>query len=271
MILDTSPAPLVVVVDNHELLAESVAEVLGAEGYRASTCGPGTLRPEDLLDRLLALVGAAPAGAVVLVDLNLRRDLDGVDLVGPLARGGARVGLLTGVPDRLRLARAVRAGALAIITKTSSSQVLIEVVRRLVDGRPALDPRYRQELLDELERDEARRRPMVALLGSLTPKEQVVLRYLCDGLLAVDIARREVVSLATVRSQIHAILMKLGVHSQHEAVHLARTAAWPGPEAGLAPAGSAVPQGETAGLAVWAASIQVSPGVPAVGWPSAKR
>ena len=44
---------------------------------------------------------------------------------------------------------------------------------------------------------------------------------------AETIAEQVVVSLTTVRSQIRAILLKLGVNSQLAAVALAREAGWP--------------------------------------------
>jgi two-component system nitrate/nitrite response regulator NarL len=66
-------------------------------------------------------------------------------------------------------------------------------------------------------------------LDWLTPRERVVLRHLCDGLSAGDIARVEIVSLATVRSQISSILWKLGVDSQLAAVAHVSRECWPCP------------------------------------------
>jgi len=59
------------------------------------------------------------------------------------------------------------------------------------------------------------------LLASLTPAERAVLASLCEGKSAAVIAKEFVVSLATIRSHIRAILMKLGVNSQLAAVALA--------------------------------------------------
>ena len=55
-------------------------------------------------------------------------------------------------------------------------------------------------------------------LSRLTPAERVVLDGLCQGKSATSLAGELVVSLATVRSHIRAILMKLGVNSQLAAV-----------------------------------------------------
>jgi DNA-binding NarL/FixJ family response regulator len=53
-----------------------------------------------------------------------------------------------------------------------------------------------------------------------------VLAGLLAGEPAEAIAHRSYVSLATVRSQIRAILLKLGVNSQLAAVAMAREAGW---------------------------------------------
>ena len=58
-----------------------------------------------------------------------------------------------------------------------------------------------------------------------------------DGKAASEIAADAFVSLATVRTQIRAVLLKLGVHSQLAAVACAHRANWhsrdPGPEVSL--------------------------------------
>ena len=58
-------------------------------------------------------------------------------------------------------------------------------------------------------------------LDSLSAREETVLRHMQAGLTAVEIARTDYVTLATARSQIRSILMKLGVNSQLAAVAMA--------------------------------------------------
>jgi len=61
-------------------------------------------------------------------------------------------------------------------------------------------------------------------LVELTNREQEVLAAMVSGLGPAEMAERWVVSIATVRSQIHSVYRKLGVHSRQEAVTQAR--AW---------------------------------------------
>ena len=62
--------------------------------------------------------------------------------------------------------------------------------------------------------------------ADLTERERFVLAELMEGHCAEEIAQAAFVSISTVRSQIKAILQKLGVSSQLAAVALARRADW---------------------------------------------
>jgi len=64
-------------------------------------------------------------------------------------------------------------------------------------------------------------------MALLTPRERVVLVHLMDGLTAEQICQTEYVGLATVRTQIQSILMKLGVKNQGAAVAAAYARVWP--------------------------------------------
>ena len=102
----------------------------------------------------------------------------------------------------------------------------MEAVRGAAEGRPILRDDERHALLAEAR---SRRRVDEERLGpfrSLSAREQAVLARLLAGDSAETIAHRSYVSLATVRSQIRAILLKLGVNSQLAAVALAREAGW---------------------------------------------
>lgn len=62
--------------------------------------------------------------------------------------------------------------------------------------------------------------------ATLTRREREVLGGLVAGLRPADIARRDFVSVVTVRNQVQAVLTKLNVHSQLEAVAAVRWSGW---------------------------------------------
>jgi DNA-binding NarL/FixJ family response regulator len=75
-------------------------------------------------------------------------------------------------------------------------------------------------------RVEERSQERIELFFTLTEREQNVLAELIEGHRAEDIAKAAFVSISTVRTQIKAILQKLGVSSQLAAVAMARRADW---------------------------------------------
>lgn len=84
----------------------------------------------------------------------------------------------------------------------------------------------RQDMLGDLRRARVTRRRELAPFEALSEREAHVLSRVMEGLSAADIAKRSFVSEATVRTQIRAILGKLGVRSQLAAVAEARRVGW---------------------------------------------
>jgi DNA-binding NarL/FixJ family response regulator len=222
----------ILIVDDHRLFAESLRLALRASGFEAAS-----------VDRPTAESVAAAVEAVrpdvVLLDLDLG-SLSGNDLVPAAVALGARVVISTGVQDRLRLAACVEAGVHAIVYKVEPLPKLVDWISRAAQGEQLLPNGVREQLLAEQRVSraaEARRRQ---LFEQLTPREGEVLAALASGRKVAEIARDSYVSVATVRAQVNAILRKLGVNSQLEAVALAHAHHWWPGETCQAPVVSAV-------------------------------
>lgn len=217
----TPPADRILIVDDHELLATALALALRQLGEEVETvAGPST-------DAVVAAVRRL-APVLVLLDLDLGPSLDsGLDLIRPLAAAGGRVVIMTGVTDRARLGECIEAGALGVICKTVRFSDLLDGIRRAAAGDDLLSAHQRQILLAELQASRQAERRRLAPFATLSPREQSVLAGLVAGESAEMIAGSSYVSLATVRTQIHSILVKLGVTSQLAAVARARSASWP--------------------------------------------
>ncbi|MBC3763135.1 LuxR C-terminal-related transcriptional regulator [Quadrisphaera oryzae] len=213
----------VVLVDDHQLLSQALAAALRAAGLAAQVLPPP--RP-DLHGGLVAELSQDPP-SVVVVDLHLGAgDPTGGDrLVGELAPV-APVLVLTAEEDPARWGRCLRSGAWAVVSKQRPLADVVAAVEAVAAGEEVLRARERTALLlaaDRAEREEAER---LAPFRSLTPREQAVLDALVDGVAAADIADGASVSEATVRTQIRAVLTKLGVRSQLAAAAAARRAGW---------------------------------------------
>ena len=211
------------IVEDHELLSGTLVLALRQRGLQVeAVTGP---------DAAVVVARAAQlAPVLVLLDLDLGPALgDGVDLVRPLVDAGARVVIMSGDTNRARLGACVEAGASGVVSKASKFDDLVEAVEHSAQGGQLLREDERQSLLAELRASRRATQQRLAPFATLSPREQAVLARLMAGESAETIAERSYVSLATVRSQIRAVLQKLNVNSQLAAVALAREAGWTPP------------------------------------------
>lgn len=214
----------VLIVEDHGLLAESLLYALRAEGLEAETVVPTTA--EQILK---TAVDVQPT--IVLLDLELGGEIgDSVPLIAPLNETGTQVVMVTGVTERARLGQCLEAGAIGVINKASPFDVLVESVREVAELGNLISANQRDELLSELRRQRTFDRERLAPFERLTAREQQVLAGLMEGKAAEVIANESFVSLATVRSQIRSVLLKLDVNSQLAAVALARQNGWTPPQ-----------------------------------------
>jgi DNA-binding NarL/FixJ family response regulator len=211
--------PRLLLVDDHQLLAETLRVSLAQAGFSVSVA------PCVSLDSVLA-EAAAVRPVLVVLDLDLQGAGYGYDLIGPLRELGAQVLVLTGTVDRIELARCLEAGALGIASKADGFAHVLDQIGRAANGEMVTAVTERAQLLTDLgthRREENRR---LAPFETLSARERDVLRQIVDGKQAAAIAEASFVSLATVRTQIRSILMKLEVTSQVAAVALARQGGW---------------------------------------------
>jgi DNA-binding NarL/FixJ family response regulator len=215
-----APGCRVLVVDDHALVAAGLVAALAGAGMSAAACEPTSARA--VLDTAAAL----PAD-VVLLDMMLDGcGVSSLDLIAPLRGLGAVVVAFTGTRDRVVLGAAVEAGVAGILHKSEPFEALVEGVRRAAAAETLLSDQRRYELADDVRRYRRERDTALAPFASLTKREAAVLVRMMAGESAEGIAAASFVSVATVRTQIRAVLTKLGVNSQLSAVAAAHRAGW---------------------------------------------
>jgi NarL family two-component system response regulator LiaR len=152
---------------------------------------------------------------VVLMDMAMP-GMDGIETTyALLARlPQVRVLALSSFHDPELVQRAMQAGAIGYLVKGVSADRLAQAIREAYAGRPALAPEAVQALVH---------RPASSSgLGSdLTERELEVLALLAAGLSNVEIGRRLMVSVSTVKYHLRGIYSKLGAANRAEAVALA--------------------------------------------------
>jgi DNA-binding NarL/FixJ family response regulator len=210
------------IVDDHPLVAIGLQLALRSRGWEVQVADGPTV------DAVLEQAGEFEPECVLL-DLHLGVLGNGRDLIGPLRATSRAVVMLTGETDRLLLAACLEAGAAGWIGKDTFLDDVIAQVEDALAGRPLVGCARRQELLDDLRVHRAGLERSRSPFEQLTRREQRVLGALVDGLSSEEIAEAHFVAVTTVRSQVQAILRKLGVRSQLAAVATANRAGWTPP------------------------------------------
>jgi DNA-binding NarL/FixJ family response regulator len=113
---------------------------------------------------------------------------------------------------------ALRAGASGFLLKDTPPTRLAEAIRTVGRGDTLLAPQITRRLV---ERFAAARPEAPQALGELTERELEVLRLIARGLSNAEIADELVISLATAKTHVGRILMKLGLRDRVQAVVVA--------------------------------------------------
>lgn len=213
--------PTVLVVDEHHLFAQSLAFALRLQGVRS-------LWPHHKPLSAVHLAEQIRRDEVGVVVLGLPDEDDGICIpVIEACRGAnARVLIVTGSHDHELEASALLAGAEVAFDKARPFDDLAADLFQMIVGNAAhaqLQPRdWAARVTEEAHGSAPRRRA----LESLSTREREVLRCLMDGKTVDEIAGGAALSVATVRSHVHAILTKLGVNCQLAAVAAGHRGGW---------------------------------------------
>jgi len=206
----TSSRPIrVLIVDDHDVLASSLAMVLEAEGDITAVGVATTLEQARAM-----IVSAQPD--VLLLDHRMP-DGDGVAAIGSLRSLRPSIGvvvLTASSADHVVLA-AIEAGASGFLSKTRSLDEVTAAVRAAAAGESVISPEMLARLLPRFGRSSPH------AVDELTEREREVLALVAEGLSNAAIAERLVVSVHTVRNHIASLSGKLGAHSKLEALSIA--------------------------------------------------
>jgi DNA-binding NarL/FixJ family response regulator len=205
-----------IIVDDHMLVAQALAVPLAAVGHSVEVAK--CLDPAEVLDTVDRFGADA-----VLLDLRLGgMGASGLDLIGPLVTRNVAVVMLTSESDPLVLAVGIEHGAIGWLPKHAELDDVLTTIERVERGESILPQGKRAEMLQLLQEHRRCIRATMSPFDELTSRENEVLAALVEGLSADEIATRDAVSIATVRTHIRSTLAKLGVHSQLAAVAMAR-------------------------------------------------
>jgi DNA-binding NarL/FixJ family response regulator len=215
--------PARILVAGSDLLAGAVASALETHGFATMEIAPRKAEIER---------GIEWQPDLALIDVRTLDVTTGSSLLRPLHRVGLEICVMDEGGDDDRLQAWLGAGASALIDKNEPFDQLFRTVNRLLRFGSMAQMARRQSgshgvtIADGTIADGQPRSARQKRFATLTEREQFVLAELMEGHNAEEIATAAFVSISTVRSQIKAILQKLGVNSQLAAVAMARRAGW---------------------------------------------
>lgn len=203
------PAVRLLLVDDHEIVREGLAAVLGRQpGFEVVG------QADTAADALEAVERVAPD--LVVLDIGLP-DLSGIELCREIKARHAeiRVVILTGSDEEDNILSAVIAGANGYLLKQSGIRDVVRAIGIVAEGGSLLDPSATDRVARRIRQmgGTAEADP----LAGLTAREHRVLTLVADGKTNKQIAAEAQLSEKTVKRTVTAILSKLNLERRTQA------------------------------------------------------
>jgi DNA-binding NarL/FixJ family response regulator len=156
-----------------------------------------------------------PNGSGLTITRRLKQSLPNIGIVA-----------LTSNDSDVQLFEALKAQAAACLNKETTSEQLINVIRRVSGGEHPINesltshPVLADQVLRQFQ-ELSRQSETKPFVSSLTPREMEILDYIAQGLLNKQIALQLGISEQTIKNHVTSILRKLNANARTEAVVLA--------------------------------------------------
>ncbi|WP_353081411.1 response regulator transcription factor [Tessaracoccus lapidicaptus] len=205
---EAAGAPLrVVIVDDHAMFRAGVRHEIG---QRCAVVGEG----EDVATAVAAIIATQPD--VVLLDVHLPGG-GGAEVIKQVLPAAPQVKFLAlSVSDAAQdVIGVIRAGARGYVTKSISSDELMEGIARVAGGDAVFSPRLAGFVLDAFS-------GAVDLSGideeldRLSAREREVLKLIARGYSYKEVARELFISIKTVETHVSSVLRKLQLSNRHQ-------------------------------------------------------
>lgn len=201
----------VVVVDDHPIFRKGLVALLRASDLEVvGEAGTG-------LEALAVVDEAAPD--VVLMDVSMP-DLGGIEATEQLVvrHPDLRIVVITLFDDEATVARALRAGASAYVTKEASPEQILSAISAAASGALWLGPGV-PRVLPGAGADAA-----ISGMPGLTAREWAIAELVSRGLPNPVIAERLHLSVKTVANYVSIVTLKLGAQDRADAARIVRAA-----------------------------------------------
>jgi two-component system response regulator NreC len=196
----TSPAPRLLLVDDHGIVRSGVRRLLIDAGFDV------VAEASSAAEALTLARSETPD--VVVLDIGLR-DRSGLEILPELRGLGPRVVILSMQDEPVYARRALEQGAQGYVLKDAADEELADAIRAVLADRLYVQPSMAARLvLGEPEDD-------------LTQRERDVLRLIALGYTNQEIAKRLFLSVRTIEAHRRHILTKLRLSTRADLVRYA--------------------------------------------------
>jgi two-component system response regulator DegU len=164
---------------------------------------------------------------VALLDIDGPSE-NGIELAKRIKQRSPNIGVivLSSNLDDNQLFLALKAQAVAYLSKEVTPEQLIETIRRVARGEHPINeyltdrPKVAEHVLQQFQELSARSEAE-AFMSPLTPREIEILNYIAEGYLNKQIAAELGISEQTIKNHVTSILRKLNANARTEAVVVA--------------------------------------------------
>lgn len=206
----------ILIIDDHPLFREGLKTIIERESRYDVVGEAGTVR-----EGLQMAESLKPD--LVLMDLSLP-DGSGIELTHDIRSllPDTRI-LMVSMHSKIDyIAESFQAGATGYVVKESASERLLQGIDSVANGEYFLDSSVSHAVVENLMKFPLKAAKITDTdYGTLTPREQEVMRLLAEGLSSKVVADKLFISPKTVENHRANIMNKLGLHSTLELVRYA--------------------------------------------------
>jgi len=180
----------------------------------------------EVNEEVLSIIDTLPPD-VALVDIDAPND-SGLKLARKIKQRLPTIGVivLTSNLEDAQLFQALKAQAVAYLSKEINPDELIHTIRRVARGEHPINenltarPKLAEQVLHQFQ-ELSWRSETEGFIAPLTPREMEILNYIAQGYLNKQIAAELDISEQTIKNHVTSILRKLNANARTEAVVVA--------------------------------------------------